>query len=80
MENFDGSVNLTFEIYCRDPVISFYSSKSKFLCLYFSEGSSQIYEITYIKYRNNVIFKRPWNEFFLGLGQFDIWNLLQGSC
>ena len=35
MGNFEGSVNLTFEMYCRDPVTSFYSSKNKFLCLDF---------------------------------------------
>ena len=57
--NFDGSVNLTFEIYCRDPVTSFYSSKNKFLCLDFSEGPSQIYEKAYIKYPNIDDFKRP---------------------
>ena len=62
MKNFEGSVNLTFEIYCRDPVTSFYSSKNIFLCLDFSEGRSQIYEIIYIQYKNIVIFKRPRNE------------------
>ena len=56
---FEGSVKLTFEINCRDYVTSFYNSKNKFLCLDFSEGPSQIYEITYIQYLNMVIFKRP---------------------
>ena len=40
---------MTFEIYCRDPDTSFYSSKNKFLCLDFSDGPPQIYEITYIQ-------------------------------
>ena len=35
MKNVKGSVNLTFEIYCRDPDTSFYSSKNIFLCLDF---------------------------------------------
>ena len=35
MINFEGSVNLTFEMYCRDPVTSFYSIKNKFICLDF---------------------------------------------
>ena len=28
MEDFECSVNLTFEINCRDPVTSFYTSKT----------------------------------------------------
>ena len=57
MKKFECSVNLTFEIYCRDLVTSFYSSKNKFVCLEFSEGPSQIYEIIYIQYKNIFIFK-----------------------
>ena len=63
MKNFEGSVNLTFEMYCRDPVTSFYSSKTNSM-FRFSDGPSQIYEITYIQYPNIVIFKRPANEKF----------------
>ena len=36
VKNFEGLVNLTVEIYCRDPVTSFYSCKIKFICLDFS--------------------------------------------
>ena len=59
MINFEGSVNLTFEMYCKDPVTSFYSSKNKFICLDFLRVRPQIYEIIYIQYPNIVIFKRP---------------------
>ena len=47
MGKYEWSVNLAVEIYCRDPVTSLYSSKNKFICLDFSEGPSQIYEMSH---------------------------------
>ena len=64
MENFECSVNLTFEICCKNPVTSFYSSKNKFIPLDFLEGLFQTYEILHLQYPNIVIFQRPYNGKF----------------